>query len=346
MKHSPALLLALSLLAACAASAADNSSPDDGSGAAGDDGSGGSSDAGSGDGGSSSDAGSGGSTGGTSAGGGSAGAATGGATGLPCEISQILQTHCWSCHGNPPTDGATMPLLTYQDLTSPSKNDPTKSNAVRSLARMKSTGSQMPPKPAAPVSAAEVTAFASWVNAGTPGTGCGAGGAGQGGSTGAGGTAQGGSIGAGGDPYGTPEVCTSGTMWTKGDSGSELMHPGLACMSCHKLLGKATGKTFDVGGTVFPTAHEPDNCDGVGVSGATVVITDAGGQEHSLPVNAAGNFYHNNLFGLGNFALPIRAKVVYNGKERVMATAQMSGDCNSCHTEKGSSNAPGRIMLP
>jgi predicted CXXCH cytochrome family protein len=30
-------------------------------------------------------------------------------------------------------------------------------------------------------------------------------------------------------------------------------------------------------------------------------------------------------------------------QERAMGVAQSTGDCNSCHTEKG---APGRIMLP
>jgi len=29
-----------------------------------------------------------------------------------------------------------------------------------------------------------------------------------------------------------------------------------------------------------------------------------------------------------------------------MLTPLMTGDCNSCHTETGTNNAPGRIMLP
>jgi hypothetical protein len=40
------------------------------------------------------------------------------------------------------------------------------------------------------------------------------------------------------------------------------------------------------------------------------------------------------------------AKLTYLGRERIMATAQTSGDCNLCHTQSGTSAAPGRIILP
>jgi hypothetical protein len=124
------------------------------------------------------------------------------------------------------------------------------------------------------------------------------------------------------------------------------MTPGKACKSCHVLFGQASGKTFDVGGTVYPTAHEPDNCNGTNVQSATVVITDAMNAEHVLTVNAVGNFYHEDLFGVAAFPPPLKTKVVYNGKERKMLTALTTGDCNSCHTEAGTQNAPGRILLP
>ncbi len=152
------------------------------------------------------------------------------------------------------------------------------------------------------------------------------------------------SSGSGGDPYGTPPICTSMTM--AGGGNNELMKPGLACQSCHVLGGAASGKTFDVSGTVYPTAHEPDNCNGVAVSNATVVITDANGTDTSLPVNAVGNFYNYDLFGFAAFKQPIKARVVYNGQTRNMVSSATSGDCNSCHTESGAQSAPGRIMLP
>jgi hypothetical protein len=46
------------------------------------------------------------------------------------------------------------------------------------------------------------------------------------------------------------------------------------------------------------------------------------------------------------------AKVVSMGRERAMIESQTSGDCNSCHTQNGTTpvgatmKAPGRIVLP
>jgi hypothetical protein len=62
------------------------------------------------------------------------------------------------------------------------------------------------------------------------------------------------------------------------------MQPGVPCENCHVLLGAATGHTFDVSGTVYPTAHEPDDCNGTNVTGATVVITDKNGTDYPLAV--------------------------------------------------------------
>jgi hypothetical protein len=124
------------------------------------------------------------------------------------------------------------------------------------------------------------------------------------------------------------------------------MRPGTACDSCHVLLGQASGKVFDVAGTVYETAHEPDDCNGVNVNGAVVIITDANGAETSIPVNSVGNFYHDDAFGFLAFKTPLEARVVANGKTRAMVSTITTGDCNSCHTETGASSAPGRIMLP
>jgi len=267
----------------------------------------------------------------------SSGAVTGGggapqATGLPCDVATLLQTHCWSCHGSPPSGGAPNALITHADLAAPSNKDPSQTNAARSLARMQDAASPMPPKPTAPVPAAEIAAFQAWIASGLPMGSCG-------GSSSSSGSSSGG-------PYDTPLMCSSNTYWTGGDSGSANMHPGKACKSCHVVLGKATKKTFDISGTVYATAHEPDDCNGTSVAGAKVVITDANGQEHALDVNGVGNFEHSDLFGFAPFPVPYQAKVIYNGKERAMNAAQTNGDCNACHTQDGASNAPGRIMLP
>lgn len=149
------------------------------------------------------------------------------------------------------------------------------------------------------------------------------------------------------DPiYTTPVQCSSKTHWTQGNQGSTLMQPGSACRTCHVVGGSASKKSLDVAGTVYATAHEPTDCNGVSVSGATVVITDAKGATTSLTVNAAGNFSHNDTFGFAQIPKPYKAKIVYGGKQRVMVGAITDGDCNKCHTESGTSLAPGRIMLP
>jgi hypothetical protein len=78
---------------------------------------------------------------------------------------------------------------------------------------------------------------------------------------------------------------------------------------------------------------------------ATIVITDANGVDHVLPVFPSGNF-HSDHQGSNPIVFPIQAKVVYMGKERQMLMMQTTGDCNSCHTNHGANNAPGRITLP
>lgn len=119
------------------------------------------------------------------------------------------------------------------------------------------------------------------------------------------------------------------------------MHPGVACINCHAT--KFDAPRFTIAGTVFPTEHEPDDCNGLSgtTSGVKVVITGADGKVLTLPVNAVGNFYTTTAV-----AKPFKAKVVAGTKERAMNAAQTSGDCNSCHTETGANNAPGRIAAP
>jgi len=144
------------------------------------------------------------------------------------------------------------------------------------------------------------------------------------------------------DPFAAPPTCTSGKTWTGADNGSKLMNPGRGCITCHSKSSEAPVLTL--AGTVYPTAHEPDLCDGASstvYSGATVVITGADQQTITLTPNTAGNFLYQ-----GGLALPFRVKLTYMGRERMMAVAQTSGDCNSCHTQDGADGAPGRILLP
>jgi len=141
------------------------------------------------------------------------------------------------------------------------------------------------------------------------------------------------------DPFAVPATCTSGTMWTRGNHGSPVMNPGRACLACHMT---SNGPALTIGGTVYPTAHEPDLCNGVdGSTGARVTIVGADGQTVTLTPEPSGNF------NIGTRVMfPYRAKVTYMGRERAMTETQTSGDCNGCHTQTGANGAPGRILLP
>lgn len=296
-------------------------------------------------GGSGSDAASGPSTSGVGAGGATGETTSGGATntnaGLPCAVQALLQAKCVSCHGSPPAGGAPMSLVTYDDLAAPSKGNPSITYAALAITRMKSTSAPMPPGgPAA--TAAEVEAMSAWVSAGLPKGQCQPN------------TEPG--------PFDGDSVCTSNVYWTQGNHGSSKMHPGRACIHCHTNEGGGddddddfNGKdgdddddddapTFYAAGTVFTTGHEPDDCNG-GPQGTTktaiIEITDATGKVFKLTPNKVGNFYTKSTV-----AKPYKARVIFDGKERAMGASQTSGDCNSCHTQKGENGAPGRIVLP
>ncbi|MEZ4448078.1 MAG: hypothetical protein R3B09_01280 [Nannocystaceae bacterium] len=151
-----------------------------------------------------------------------------------------------------------------------------------------------------------------------------------------------------GTDTGTVDPCTSMIYWTKGDLESPLMHPGKACLDCHdQQIGEDVKGLLGVAGTVYPSFHEPDDCNGVdGAAEATIVeITTADNQVLMLPVNSAGNFMYDQVEN-GPITFPIKAKVRRGGNEASMVAAQMTGDCNSCHTESGTMNAPGRIVAP
>jgi hypothetical protein len=240
---------------------------------------------------------------------------------FPCEVQALLATKCQACHKLTPPG----PLLSAADFSRPSKVDPQRTVGQVALERLALTTSlRMPPAPLEAATAAETAALSAWVQGGAKPTTCDAT-----------------PVPTAPDPYDTPVVCTSMKNWTGGNKESPLMRPGGACISCHTKEGE--GPIFAVSGTVFPTPHEPDDCNGVSsAAGAEVVVTEANGTAHSLKVNDAGNFYLEGR----NFAYPYQAKVVYKGRERVMVEAQMSGDCNTCHTEAGAEKAPGRIFLP
>ena len=133
------------------------------------------------------------------------------------------------------------------------------------------------------------------------------------------------------DSGSTASVCTSKVMYSGGNGAT--MQPGNNCKNCH---------SFSISGTVYPTSHEPDGCNGVnGNTGVRVVITGSNGQALTLTPSAAGNFYSNTAV-----SSPFTVKITNGTATRAMVTPQTVGACNSCHTQAGDMNAPGRIISP
>lgn len=241
---------------------------------------------------------------------------------VPCEVQTLLGQYCAGCH----QAASSIPLSSRADLMEPSQKDPTLTMAQAVVMRLSATdSSKMPPSPNPAPTSGEVDAFVTWVTADAP-------------------------VGSCTDdlpppvpsPYDTPVVCTSASYWTGGNEESPKMNPGQACISCH--TEEDEGPELAVAGTLYPSAHEPDDCNGVTGSSATYVqVTDAAGRVFRLQPNSAGNFL---LEDPDAFSLPYTAKVVSGSAERVMLAEQLNGDCNECHSESGSESAPGRIMLP
>jgi hypothetical protein len=144
-------------------------------------------------------------------------------------------------------------------------------------------------------------------------------------------------------------VCSSNVYWKELDKGSDLMHPGGKCNDCHNKDPMKKAPNYTVAGTVFPTPHEPDDCNGVvgrendaGLPEIAIVITDhSGRQMEPIRVNSVGNFQ-----SAGQVIMPFNVKVVVNGKENKMVMQAPHGDCNACHTQTGAEGAPGRIFTP
>ena len=244
-------------------------------------------------------------------------------SGLPCEVAMVLTSRCTSCHGPTPTGGATVSLVSRDRLLAMSPTMPARRVIDVAIERMRATTGQMPPPPTSPTPEAEIAILESWVAAGTPE----------------------GSCEVEPDPLFTgPDTCTTGMMWTGGNRESPLMRPGGACIDCHTTMREGPRRPLTLAGTVYSSGREIDDCNGIAGSTSdpiTIEVHDMMGRVISMAPNAAGNFYSSDAV-----TFPITAVVRYQGRERVMATPVMSGDCNSCHTLRGTMDAPGRIVLP
>jgi mono/diheme cytochrome c family protein len=257
---------------------------------------------------------------------------------IPTDVAAVLERRCQACHGARPLPGVGGSLTTYTDFLRASESDPTLSVGRTALMRTKDMNTPMPPLPGTPLDASESATLAQWIESqliGCPPQ-----------PSAAGPRPDGGVTGPLPDLYTRPSACSRGITWKGGgdDDGSPLMDPGQACVACHK---KGEAPRFVVGGTVYATAHEPNNCygsDGKGAAaGAVVVVVDKEGKSVTLPINAAGNFYAGTKTAL---VPPLRAKVVHGGRERIMIRDVPDGDCNRCHSDAGSEKALGRLILP
>ena len=237
---------------------------------------------------------------------------------LPCEVQQLLAAECTSCHSSPPRNGTDISLLTRADLMAPSAVQPGATVAQRAVARMTASAMMMPP--GGNLSAARIQGFVDWVAAGAPGTSC-----------------ETPVV----DPFAAAEQCTTMRTWTSGNRGSGSMNPGQACIACHSRM---RGPFYTFAGTVYASAHEPNNC--YGASGASperviVEIRGANGMTLRLTPNSVGNFASRSTV-----MLPYTVRVLVGDRERRMNTPQMDGDCNTCHSQAGENDSPGRIILP
>jgi hypothetical protein len=234
---------------------------------------------------------------------------------LPCDVAAVLEDHCTSCHGSVPTGGALTSLLNRADLTAPMPDDMVLTVGEASSFRMQSMGADIMPPPGSPAAqAVEIQLFAAWVGAGMLPTSC-------------------------NNNAPAPTTCPSNSMWQLGDTGSDLMHPGLACIQCH--TSRVPREKFTFAGTVFTDQHTKDNCNAGPNSSGRIELIGADGKVTTLSANEAGNF-----FTFATIAMPYTARVDLNGRVRSMLTPQTVGDCNTCHSEQGSVGAPGRIFWP
>lgn len=257
--------------------------------------------------------------------------------GLPCDLSVLLKTSCGECHGMKRKPDSPVRIATYDDLVAKSEADPKKTIAQLSLARMKSTKQPMPPD--GKLGTDEIAILEKWIADGMPKGTCVT--SSDGNKTDAGTTTTKKDAGTQTvDPPPPPQsVCTSGVT-ASADAFGQSMRPGNACINCHT---DQSGPSFTVAGTVFPTSHEPDDCNGTDgpTDGVKVLIIDANGAMRALPVNAAGNFMSSTAL-----PTPYRAIVVRGNSIREMKSTQTDGDCNGCHTEWGGNGTPGRVMEP
>jgi hypothetical protein len=246
-----------------------------------------------------------------------------GLDGLPCDVRDVLANACTVCHSNPPTSNAPQAFVSRMDFLLPSSVDG-QNLGERSEARLHDAVRPMPPLSEPPASAAQIATLDNWFVGGMPAGSCGE------------------------LPMRhTLPTCASGVLW-EGSTDNTIMEPGKACIYCHEIAAPTFSYFFM--GTAFPAYHEGDDCEDPPPADGRIEILDASGAVTlTLVPNSVGNFYSSSV--TADTPIPYTARVVSNGLMRAMTTPQMTGDCNACHTEQGTTistgaEAPGRIVWP
>lgn len=141
------------------------------------------------------------------------------------------------------------------------------------------------------------------------------------------------------------EVCYTEQWWQHSGDEEEgvWMHPGQACIDCHKKSGEEDAPTYSFAGTIMGGVDDETDCRGI--PGVTVELLNIDDEVFiTKKTNAAGNFFVKPSEAPFQ---EFRVRLTYDGRNREMLNhTDLSGDCNGCHTPVGEEGAPGRIVAP
>lgn len=165
---------------------------------------------------------------------------------LPCDVKELLETYCATCHGASPSFGAQMSLTSLADFAAKAPSDPTQKVSQMVGPRINATtpSRKMPPASSPQLSADELARLNAWLKAGMPaGTEACT-------SEGAAGGSDGG-VSSAGDPHLDPSLTCYKLVAHNGD-GKTPFAVGIAKDAYYNLVFKAPWK-----GTVYARVISP-----------------------------------------------------------------------------------------
>lgn len=126
------------------------------------------------------------------------------------------------------------------------------------------------------------------------------------------------------DPVLSDQVAAQGPE-TAGVPVGELHRAGQPCLTCHQEGGPASSFPFTLAGTVFAQPLRQ-----IGVEGAEIRITDAGGKQFIKKTNCVGNFF----IKAGEFQpeFPLVVQVGKGATRAMRSVIGREGSCGGCHS--------------